>query len=444
MLSHRTLHIALSLGTVGFLAVALGLAQTAPQGMDKINIDRARVMLHDAYDVVKKNYYDQKIHGLDWEARFREHDEKITNATSVGQAFGIIAGFLDGLNDSHTFFRPPSRQTRVEYGFRMQVVGSDAFITQVRPGTDAESKLHIGDQVIKYDRFSVDRDDFHKISYYFGSLAPQGATQLDLRSPAGEQRQVLVSSTMHVRKKVLDISSLDSQDFWQLIREEENEDHVVRQRYIETGDVMIWKMPEFFLTDHEVDHLFDIARKHQTLIIDLRGNPGGAVVTLERMVGNVFDHDIKIADRVGRKELKPQLAKTHGGNTFAGKIIVLVDSRSASAAELFARVIQLENRGVVVGDRTSGSVMEAKGYPRSQGADTKIFYSFSVTDADLIMKDGKSLEHAGVVPDEIVLPTPQDLAEGRDPALSRAATLAGLNISSAAAGKMFPFEWLPL
>jgi len=88
--------------------------------------------------------------------------------------------------------------------------------------------------------------------------------------------------------------------------------------------------------------------------------------------------------------------------------------------------------------------MEAKPHSRSQGADTKIFYSFSATDADLIMKDGKSLEHTGVVPDEIVLPTAQDLAEGRDPALSRAAALAGINIEPVAAGKLFPFEWVSI
>ena len=129
---------------------------------------------------------------------------------------------------------------------------------------------------------------------------------------------------------------------------------------------------------------------------------------------------------------------------FSSRIIVLVDSGSASAAELFARVIQLENRGTVIGDRSSGSVMESKHYAESQGADSKIFYSFSITDADLIMKDGKSLEHSGVVPDEIVLPTARDLTDGKDPVLVRAAGLAGIHLEPAQAGKMFPYEWLPM
>jgi hypothetical protein len=78
------------------------------------------------------------------------------------------------------------------------------------------------------------------------------------------------------------------------------------------------------------------------------------------------------------------------------------------------------------------------------GPDTKIFYGFSITEADLLAKDGKSLEHVGVTPDEVVIPTAQDLANGNDPVLARAAQMSGLNLNAAAAGKMFfPFEWLP-
>lgn len=59
------------------------------------------------------------------------------------------------------------------------------------------------------------------------------------------------------------------------------------------------------------------------------------------------------------------------------------------------------------------------------------------------MSDGGVLEGKGVVPDETVLPTAEDLASGRDPALARAVKLAGIESTPEAAGKLFPLQWSP-
>jgi len=160
------------------------------------------------------------------------------------------------------------------------------------------------------------------------------------------------------------------------------------------------------------------------------------------LLGGIFDKEIKIGDRVGRKEKKPEMSKAMH-NHFTGKLVVIINSNSASAAEIFARIVQLEKRGVVIGDRSSGSVMEARHYNEQMGSGdgTYIFYGVSVTESDLIMSDGKSLEHVGVVPDEIVLPSANDLGAGRDPVLSHAAELLGTKITPEDAGKAFPYEW---
>jgi hypothetical protein len=87
--------------------------------------------------------------------------------------------------------------------------------------------------------------------------------------------------------------------------------------------------------------------------------------------------------------------------------------------------------------------MEARGYWEQVGQDTVAFYGASITEADLIMTDGKSLEHTGVTPDQLLLPSPYALANGRDPVLARAAETLGVKISPEEAGKLFPYEWPP-
>src|SRR5580698_5507243 len=111
------------------------------QKLDNYNRDRARAILHDAYDNVKKHYYDTKFHGLDIDARFHQYDQKIVDASSLSQSFGVIAAFLDGLNDSHTFFTPPARAFRMDYGYRLQMYGNDCYITRVRPEPTRKQKF---------------------------------------------------------------------------------------------------------------------------------------------------------------------------------------------------------------------------------------------------------------------------------------------------------------
>jgi len=122
---------------------------------------------------------------------------------------------------------------------------------------------------------------------------------------------------------------------------------------------------------------------------------------------------------------------------------VLIDSNSGSAAELFARVIQLEKRGTVIGDQSAGAVMRSIFRPGLLGDMSNgnmIPYGASITDSDIIMSDNKSLEHIGVTPDELLLPTAADLAARRDPVLARAAALAGAELSAEKAGTLFPPE----
>lgn len=126
-----------------------------------------------------------------------------------------------------------------------------------------------------------------------------------------------------------------SNDFEDVVRRNESASRASRARIVERDDVAIWKLRHFDLDADEVAHFMGAARKHKALVLDLRDNSGGYTDTLKEILGYLFDKDIKIADRIGRKETEPMIAK-HQGNPFTGKLIVLVDSGSASASELLA------------------------------------------------------------------------------------------------------------
>ena len=422
----------------------IGQGQKPAATLDSDSLYQISQMLQDARDEVKKHYYDAKLNGLDWDARYREYAAMLPKARNLGEGFRVVAAFLGGLHDSHLYFIPPDRQNRYDDGYQFALIGDKCFITQIRPGTDAAEKLHIGDEIVTLDGFNINREDYQDLSYFYRILSPMPAAQLALRSPDGMQRTVVVNHTVKKGKLMMDLTySEGSTDFEDLVRRSQNYSHATRSRIVERGDLAIWKLQHFDLEFQEVEHFIGIARKHKSLILDLRGNGGGRTDTLKTIVGYLFDKEIKIADRVGRKESRPMIAKRQG-NPFTGKLIVLVDSNSASASELLARVVQLEHRGTVLGDKTAGAVMESRVYEDSRGVDVKYFYDFSVTDANLLMSDGKSLEKTGIMPDELLLPSAADLAAGRDPVLARAAELGGATLEAADAGKMFPFEWPPV
>jgi carboxyl-terminal processing protease len=405
--------------------------------------EQAQAMLKDVANDVKENYYDPHLHGIDWDAKVREAKEKIDKADSFNRALSDIAAALDSLNDSHTAFMPPPRPYVHDYGFQMQMIGDRCYVTRVRPGSDAEAKrLKPGDEIRAVNGYMPTRKDFWRMQYIFWILRPQQSLRLSILSFDGGERQVDVIPKFRQLPKVKDLFQMNEFD---IDREMDDLEHSSRVRFFNSNyDLLIVKLPQFLdLPVGEADSIVSKMEGYKAVLFDLRGDPGGSEEMLKSLLGGVFDHKVKIGDRVGRKSTE-QLNTGHHFYRFKGKLAVLVDSRSASASEIFARVIQLEKRGVVLGDRSSGMVMGAKQYIHKtdgSASDSFIAYGAEVTGYDLIMADGQSLERNGVIPDILALPTASDLSSGRDPVLSKAAELLNVTMSPEEAGKLFPFEW---
>lgn len=421
-----------------FFVLAAGSSQSARAQFSSSDRDRGRSMLRSVKLHIKEHYYDPTFHGIDLDARFKEADEAMKNAKSNSEAFGIIGQAVVDLNDSHTFFIPPRRASRTEYGWQMQIIGTRCFIISVKPGSDAEQKgLKVGDELLTLNGYEPTRENLWKMKYTYYALKPQPGMVMTVQSPGGQPRELTVMAKVSARKRLLQL-----EDMMEVVWEVDRELYLTRHRYYENvEDVFIWKMPQFDLTDLGVDKLMAKVSKHKALILDLRGNGGGAVTTLQRLIGNVFDHDIKIGDLKRREKTEPFIAKSRGDKAYKGQLIVLVDSESGSASELFARVVQLEKRGIVLGDQTAGAVMRSRVYEKQYETETYFVFAISITDADILMTDGKSLEKEGVTPDQKLLMSGLALATSQDPVLSIAASKVGVKLDPKKAGALFPIEW---
>jgi C-terminal processing protease CtpA/Prc len=216
-------------------------------------------------------------------------------------------------------------------------------------------------------------------------------------------------------------------------RKAQSEFRYARPRSCELGDVIVWEQPTFtngvgmMVAPTEAlpplgvtaQSILEKSRKNRELILDLRGNHGGQFTGLQWLLGRTFDHEVLTCDVMSRGNRDPESAKSVGKYACSGMLTVLVDSEANSEAEVFARVVQLEKRGVVIGDQTSARM----------GLQM-------VRTGAVIMKDGKNPDGTGVAPDLKLLPRPEDLAAGRRPALSTAISLAGNKIDRKQAGEI--------
>ena len=404
------------------------------EGKSEAGLNRSRgiKMLREIKEVIKTYYYDKNYKGIDIDAKFKEAAEKVRTLETNSQIFRVIAGVLLEFNDSHTRFYPPGRSNRPEYGFAMQMIGGDCFVVDVKKGSDAEKQgMKIGDRVLKIGQYDVTRETLWVLNYFIYQLEPMPVLPVAFIDVNGKERAIGVKASF---------KSLEDRKKEAEARRKEESDNPYKCVKISAA-LTACKLRSFVVEKKFIDKMMKEAVEGSKLIIDLRGNRGGYVKMEEYLSGHFFDRELKIADMITRKKTEVRMAKPVKDRQFRGELIVLVDSNSASASEVFARLIQIEKRGKLVGDVSAGAVMTSYNMGLAiergpSGFQTFTPYGLNVTVADLIMSDGNRLENVGVVPDHPVGPSARALANRSDPVLAFAAGLLGEKISPEDAAKL--------
>ena len=104
------------------------------------------------------------------------------------------------------------------------------------------------------------------------------------------------------------------------------------------------------------------------MIIDLRGNPGGYLGAVIKMVSEFLDNGELVVYTEGRTQPKRSFNAEKAGTYFGKKVVVLVDEYSASASEIFAGAIQDNDRGTIIGRRTFGKGLVQEQIPFFDGS----------------------------------------------------------------------------
>ncbi len=413
-------------------AQMLRVEEVESKSRPELNRSRGTKMLGQIKDMMEQYYFDKKYKGIDIDKRFKETAAKIKTLETNAQIFRVIAALLLEFDDSHTRFYPPGRTNRVEYGFTMQMIGNNCFVVDVKKGSDAEKQgMKVGDQILKIGQYNVDRDTLWQLNYFIYQLEPMPVLPVTLGETPEKSRSIGVLASF---------KSLEERKKEAEARRKEVRENPVKCSKVSAA-LTACKLRSFVVEKKSIDEMMKQAVTGSKLILDLRGNRGGYVKIEEYLAGHFFDREIKIADMITRNKTSERFAKPVSDRQFKGELVVLVDSNSASASEVFARLIQIEKRGKIVGDVSAGAVMTSynmsmaidRGAP---GFQTITPFGLNLTVADLIMSDGNRLEKIGVVPDHPVGPTPFAIANKNDPILAYAVGLLGEKLSSEDAGKL--------
>jgi carboxyl-terminal processing protease len=150
----------------------------------------------------------------------------------------------------------------------------------------------------------------------------------------------------------------------------------------------------------------------RSLIIDVRGNPGGLLTSSVEVADKFVDEGTIVSTR-GRSSLEDYNYTAHKAGTWRVPLVVLIDGESASASEIFAGAIRDHRRGELVGQRSYG-----KGSVQGIFPLTLANSGVRLTTAKFYSPSGHPISNVGVKPD-------MEVREAAKPIAGQLASIGG-------------------
>lgn len=187
---------------------------------------------------------------------------------------------------------------------------------------------------------------------------------------------------------------------------------------VDKKQVAVFDIPGFYvgLTEDVKVQLQKLATKNiQSIVIDLRGNGGGALSEAVSLSGLFIPSGPVVQIRDNNGKIRED-SDTNDRIDYTGPLVVLIDRYSASASEIFAAALQDYQRAVIVGEPTfgKGTVQQYRSLNRMYDPllrpEWPILGSVQYTIQKFYRVNGGSTQRKGVKPD-IVMPTVSDSEE---------------------------------
>jgi len=380
-----------------------------PYARDRQNHQRMGFRL--AWRIMRDSFYDPTLNNRDWDDIRTKYELAAANAPSSEHYGRILTMMLGELNASHMGFTPSPfpkdwkytsswREYTPHLGARFDKTHTITYVHPNGPADRPESKLHLGEQLIKVDGDPI-RSDQSLTQLLNGRLDRD--IVLTVKNPDDEQaeeREVTIRPTSFSSARSLAKNG----------QIDERSNFVENTSKGKFGYLHVARMAwgEFEEFEH---HIYERGAGKDGLIIDVRDNGGGSTADHLLTVLTQPQH----AYTVGRNGKIGYPQDRHVYASWNKPIVVLCNENSFSNAEIFSHAIKTLNRGKLVGMPTAGGVISTGsasilnlGRMRLPGRGW------------FLPHNGEDMELYGAVPHVLIDVRPGDLPSGNDPQLEKA------------------------